>query len=124
MYKTHHAVRYFRKGCSNRNKVIDHLKEEIGTVGKGFSTYDPYFKTFLKCKNVKELSQGMLTDLVGIIYIHGKGEVTIHFKSDDEYKRIANFIGNKKYIFFVVENGVSQDCRKTPPFFTGRVEHK
>lgn len=88
-------------------KVIEHLKDEIGTMEKGVSTDDPYFKTFLECKNIKELSQGILTDLVEVIYIHEGGEITIHFKFDDEYKRIVDFIENNKYTLSVVENEVS-----------------
>ncbi|WP_440896990.1 recombinase family protein [Amphibacillus sp. Q70] len=89
-----------------KNK-IEHLKEEIDTMKRGVATDDPYFRTFMECKNIKELSQAILMELVEVIHIHENGEITIYFKFEDEYKRIVDFIENNKNTLSIVENDVS-----------------
>lgn len=89
-------------------KTIMHIKEEIDITGRRISSGNPYFQTFLECKNIKELSQGILTELIEGIYIHENGEITIHFKFDDEYRRVVDFIENSKYILHLGENEISQ----------------
>lgn len=75
-------------------KTIEHINKEINTMKKEVSADDPYFRTFLKCKNIKELTQGLLTALVEVIYIHENGKITIQFKFEDEYRRIIHSIEN------------------------------
>ncbi|MFZ3151793.1 MAG: hypothetical protein WA116_08955 [Anaerolineaceae bacterium] len=60
----------------------------------------------MKHKNIQELSQGILVELVNTILIHEGGEITVQFKMEDEYKRIVDFIENNKYTLTVVENKV------------------
>ena len=72
-----------------------HIKDEIGWVERGIASNDPYLEAFLKHKNIQELTQGILVELVEAIYIHESGKITIKFKLEDQFKRAADFIENK-----------------------------
>lgn len=94
----------FEKQEIDLKEAIEHIKDEIGTMEQGVSTDDPYLQNFLKHKNICELSQGILVELIETIYIHEGGEITIQFKAGDQYKQIVDFIENNKYTLTVVEN--------------------
>jgi len=72
-----------------------HIKDEIGWVERGIASNDPYLEAFLKHKNIQELTQGILVELVEAIYIHESGKITIKLKLEDQLKRAADFIENK-----------------------------
>jgi len=72
-----------------------HIKDEIGWVERGIASKDPYLKAFLKHKNIQELTQGILVELVEAINIHESGKITIKLKLEDQLKRAADFIENK-----------------------------
>lgn len=94
----------FEKQGAELKEAIEHIKGEIGIMERGISSDDPYLQTFLQHKNIRELSQGLLVELIEAIYIHETGEITIQFKCEDQYKRIIDFIHNNKYTLSVVEN--------------------
>lgn len=87
-------------------EAIEHIQDEIGTMERGITSDDPYLQTFLKYKNVQELTQGMLVEMVDHILIHEGGQITVKLKSENQYKRILDFIENNKYTLTVVENKV------------------
>jgi len=72
-----------------------HIKDEIDWVERGIASKDPYLKAFLKHKNIQELTQGILVELVEAINIHESGKITIKLKLEDQLKRAADFIENK-----------------------------
>ena len=72
-----------------------HIKNEIGSVERGIASNDPYLEAFLKHKNIQELTQGILVELVEAINIHESGKITIKLKLEDQLKRAADFIENK-----------------------------
>ncbi len=80
-------------------EAIRHIQDEIITLEEGIIFEDPYLETFLKYKNIQTLSQGILVELVNTILIHENGEITVHFKLENRYKRMIDFIENNKYIF-------------------------
>lgn len=94
----------FEKQELELENVTRNLKDEIGTMEQGIASDDPYLQMFLKHKNISELSQGILVELISAIYIHEGGEITIQLKYEDQYKRIIDFIENNKYTLTVVEN--------------------
>lgn len=87
-------------------EAIEHIQDEIGTMERGITSDDPYLQTFLKYKNVQELTQGMLVEMVDHILIHEGGQITVKLKSENQYKRIIDFIENNKYTLTLVENKV------------------
>jgi hypothetical protein len=94
----------FEKQQTELSEATRHIKGEIGTMEQGIAHDDPYLQAFLKHKNIQELSQGILVELIDTIYVHEGGELTIKFKAEDQYKRIVDFIENNKYTLTVVEN--------------------
>jgi site-specific DNA recombinase len=86
--------------------TIKYIEEEIDTMKRSISSDCPYFQTFLEHQNIRELSQGILLELVEAIYIHENGGITIQFKFDDEYKRVVNFIENNEYTLPELEHEV------------------
>ena len=72
-----------------------HIKDEIGSVERGIASNNPYLEAFLKHKNIQELTQGILVELVEAINIHESGKITIKLKLEDQFKRAADFIENK-----------------------------
>lgn len=87
-------------------EAIQHIQNEIGTMERSIPTEDPYLQTFLKHKNIRELTQGILLELVNTILIHENGGITIQFKLEDQYKRIIDSIENNKYTLTITENKV------------------
>ena len=77
-------------------EAITHIKEEQQTMAAGVTTEDPYLVTFLKHRNVKTLSRGLLTELVDMIYVHENKELEIKFKYQDQFRRITEFIENNQ----------------------------
>ncbi|MDL2288545.1 recombinase family protein [Oscillospiraceae bacterium OttesenSCG-928-F05] len=94
----------FEKQETELLEATRHIKGEIGTMEFGTSSDDPYLGAFLKHRNIRELSQGILVELIKTIDVHEGGEITIRFKGEDQYKRIVDFIENNKYTLTVVEN--------------------
>ncbi|XZM36424.1 recombinase family protein [Clostridium perfringens] len=56
-------------------RIISNIEAEIQSSSKEFGDNDPYLKTFLKYKNIKELNRGILIELIDAIYIHENNEI-------------------------------------------------
>lgn len=68
---------------------LERIEAARRTVTEGVSKEDAYLATFLKCRNVKSLSRGLLVELVNAIRIHDDGTIDIQFNFDDQYRRIV-----------------------------------
>lgn len=88
----------FEEQANQIKQVISNIEEEILISSKGVGNDDPYLKTFLKYKNIKELNRGILVELIDTIYIYEDNEITIQFKFFDQHKRVLEFIDNNKPI--------------------------
>lgn len=73
-------------------EAIEHIQDKLGTMEEGILPDAPYLQAFLKHKNIQELSQGLLVELVNTILIHEGGAITVQFKIEDPYKRMIEFI--------------------------------
>lgn len=78
-------------------RIISNIEAEIQSSSKGVGDNDPYLKTFLKYKNIKELNRGILIELIDTIYIHENNEITIQFKFADQCKRLKEFIKDNHF---------------------------
>lgn len=86
---------------------INKIKEEICLMEKGVTNENPLFKSFLKCKNVKELDRNLLVCLIDTIYVHEDKHLTIKFNFADTYMRAIEFIEtNKEQVSQPVINGL------------------
>ena len=72
--------------------IIANIEAEIESNSQNIGEDAPYLKTFLKYQNIKDLTRGLLVELIDTIYIHENNEITIKFKFDKQYKRIMEFI--------------------------------
>lgn len=87
-------------------EAIAHIEDDIQTLRHGVDVQDPFFQAFKKHKNITELSQTVLTELINCIYVHENGELTIVFTLEDQYKRIVDFVENNKYTLEILGNKV------------------
>ena len=71
-------------------ETMEHIKDEICIMGEAMTSTDPYLQAFLNHKNIQELSQGILVELIDAIYIHENGALTIQFKQENQYIPIVD----------------------------------
>ncbi|MDE7245231.1 MAG: zinc ribbon domain-containing protein, partial [Oscillospiraceae bacterium] len=86
----------FEEQATQLEATISHIREECESITRGIDTENPYLTTFLKHRNIQELSRGLLVELVHAIYIHEDGSIDIEFNFPDQYRRIVEFIENNK----------------------------
>lgn len=65
--------------------VIRQIQEEITAMEKN-CCQDPYFQTFVEQGNIRDLTQGLLSELIKGIFIHENGAITILFKFRDPHR--------------------------------------
>ena len=90
----HRMKARFQTEAEQLKQAIANLQEERKEYEKEVTTDDPYLTTFLKYKNIKELDRNIVVDLIDVIYIHADKGVEIHFKFQDQHKRLMEFIDN------------------------------
>ena len=90
----HRMKARFQTETEQLKEAIANLQEERKEYEKEVTTDDPYLTTFLKYKNIKELDRNIVVDLIDVIYIHADKGVEIHFKFQDQHKRLMEFIDN------------------------------
>ena len=86
---------------------IFHIKDEINIMANGIDKNDPYLTHFLKYKNIKELSRGILVELIDTIWVHENGELTIDLNFADQYQRIIEYIQNNQKNLVLVEKDIA-----------------
>ena len=55
-----------------------------------------WIENFNEQKEIKELSRDIVIELIEAVYVHENGNLTVKFKFQDEFKRILEYIDNKK----------------------------
>jgi hypothetical protein len=71
---------------------IAKLEQEVDATSQGIGLDNPYFAEFLKYKNVKTLTRGLIVELVSMIWVHENGVVRVDFNFADQYERITEYI--------------------------------
>lgn len=66
-------------------KSICSLRKEQETLLGNVGPDSPLLQHLIQYNNIEELSRGLLIELVGTIFIHKNGEITIQFKCADPY---------------------------------------
>lgn len=72
--------------------AIGNLEKEREVFAAGISAEEPYFRTFLKYKNIDHLERDILVELVNAVYIHENKSITIEFSFADQHRRVLEFI--------------------------------
>ena len=76
--------------------AVENIKDEINALAKGVNTGDSYLTTFLKHKNITQLTRGIVVELIDTIYVHQDKQITIEFSFADELKKVLDFIEENK----------------------------
>jgi hypothetical protein len=72
--------------------TIANLEEEQQLIGNGINSEDDIFEGFLKYKNITKLDRNILVELVDTIFVHEDKQITVKFNTEDELKRIAEYV--------------------------------
>jgi len=83
-------------------EIIENLQAEREDMATGIKSNNPYFETFLKYKNVTEITRSLIVDLVKMVYVHEGRTLTIDLNFADEHRRVIEFIENNKHVLTVL----------------------
>ena len=78
-------------------EALERIQVSCDELAKGVRKEDPCLTTFLKCRNVTQLSRGLLVELIDMIYVHEDGSIDIQFNFEDQYRRIAEVAENNGF---------------------------
>jgi ssDNA-binding Zn-finger/Zn-ribbon topoisomerase 1 len=82
----------FEEQLQTITATIANLEDEQQLIGNGIKSEDSIFESFLKYKNITKLDRNILVELVDTIFVHEDKQITIRFNTEDELKRIAEFV--------------------------------
>lgn len=72
--------------------VLARLNAERAELLNGVDKEHPVLVAFAKYQSIETLTREILTDLVDHIKIYENGNISVHFKFADEFRRIAEYI--------------------------------
>lgn len=78
------------------SQVICTLTEEKKVFEKGIDKENPLLESFRKYENIDILTRGILIELVDKITVYENGNISIKFKFVNEYRQIAEHVGDCK----------------------------
>ena len=81
---------------SQLNEAVERIQAASDALAKGVRKEDPCLTSFLKYRNVTELTRGLLVELIDVIYVHEGGAIDIQFNYADQYRRILELAENSK----------------------------
>lgn len=89
----------YQRISKEMSKKLNQLKSTIRTaieeqqkMKQGIKKSNDYFETFLKYKNITQLDRTMLVELIDKIYINDDKSVEVHFKFNNQYLLILDYI--------------------------------
>lgn len=86
----------FAEQSQHLQEMIDHIQSECDSLAQGVNAEDPYLTAFLKHRNIKSLSRGLLVELVHAIYVNEDKSIRIEFNFTDQYRRIVEYVESNK----------------------------
>ena len=72
--------------------VLARLNAERAELANGVDKEHPALVAFAKYQSIETLTREILTDLVDHIKVYENGNISVHFKFADEFRRIAEYI--------------------------------
>lgn len=84
------------KKLEQLRNTLQSLLEEQQQLSKGIKSNNQYFETFMKYKNIETLDRTILVDLIERIYINEDKSVKIHFKYNNQYLLILDYINQNE----------------------------
>ncbi|MCC8123574.1 MAG: recombinase family protein [Oscillospiraceae bacterium] len=77
----------FEQQAEGLRDAVRHIEAELALAEQTHTPGHPYLQAFLAHRNIPELSQGILAELVAGIFVHAHGEITIQFTFADPFSR-------------------------------------
>lgn len=71
---------------------IANINDEIKLYQDTTTSENKFLSSFLKYRNIQELTREVIVELIEMIYVHEGGTITIDFKYQDEYQRLIDLI--------------------------------
>ncbi len=72
--------------------VLARLNAERAELANGVDKEHPALVAFAKYQSIETLTREILTDLVDHIKVYENGNISVHFKFADEFRKIAEYI--------------------------------
>ena len=72
--------------------LLARLTAERKELSNGVDQQHPALVAFAKYQNIEKLTREILIELVDHIKVYENGNISVHFKFADEFRRIAEYI--------------------------------
>ncbi len=89
---TMHSIKHNRLEAAELTDLLARLTAERKELSNGVDQQHPALVAFAKYQNIEKLTREILIELVDHIKVYENGNISVHFKFADEFRRIAEYI--------------------------------
>ena len=82
----------YERQAADLSDVLARLTAERAELANGVDKEHPALVAFAKYQSIETLTREILTDLVDHIKVYENGNISVHFKFADEFRKIAEYI--------------------------------
>ena len=82
----------YERQAAGLSDLLARLTAERKQLSNGVDQQHPALVAFAKYQNIEKLTREILIELVDHIKIYENGNISVHFKFADEFRRIAEYI--------------------------------
>ena len=82
----------YERQATELAEVLARLNAEWKQLSNGVDQQHPALVAFAKYQNIEKLTREILIELVDHIKFYENGNISVHFKFADEFRRIAEYI--------------------------------
>ena len=82
----------YERQAAELSDVLARLNAERAELANGVDKEHPALVAFAKYQSIETLTREILTDLVDHIKVYENGNISVHFKFADEFRKIAEYI--------------------------------
>lgn len=98
----HRMKQSYEQREQDLRQIIVNLQNECEDMATGVQSNNPYFETFLKYRNVTEITRSLVVDLIKMIHVHEGRTLTIDLNFSDQHRRAVEFIENNNKVLTVL----------------------
>lgn len=89
---TMHSIKHNRLDAAGLSDVLARLTAKRKELSNGVAHQHPALLAFAKYQNIEKLTREILIELVDHIKVYENGNISVHFKFADEFRRITEYI--------------------------------
>ena len=82
----------YERQAAGLSDLLARLTAERKQLSNGVDQQHPALVAFAKYQNIEKLTREILIELVDHIKVYENGNISVHFKFADEFRRIAEYI--------------------------------